>query len=121
MMEMDGRNGAKCQKSKLGDIDDIIEFVLNDNKTKLCIVSSPTIEIRSQKCERTRIDAVADFFMFSERVSRFSLDLQAIRPSEFVGTRRKVALRSEAYAWASILRSFNKLCEVGDLSYLVYF
>ena len=51
MMEMDGRDGAKCQKSKLGDIDDIIEFVLNDNKTKLCIVSSPTIEIRSQKQE----------------------------------------------------------------------
>ena len=40
MMEMDGRDSAKCQKSKLGDIDAIIEFVLNDNKTKLCIVSS---------------------------------------------------------------------------------
>ena len=51
MMEMDGRDGAKCQKSKLGDIDAIIEFVLNDNKMKLCIVSSPTIEIRSQKRE----------------------------------------------------------------------
>ena len=34
MMEMDGRDSAKCRKSKLGDIDDIIEFVLNDNKTK---------------------------------------------------------------------------------------
>ena len=50
-MEMDGRDGAKCQKSKLEDIDGIIEFVLNDNKTKLCIASSPTIEIRSQKWE----------------------------------------------------------------------
>ena len=59
MMEMNGQDGDKCQKSKLGDIDDIIEFVLNDNKIKLCIVSSPTIEIRSQKRERTRIDAVA--------------------------------------------------------------
>ena len=48
MMEMNGRDGAKCQKSKLGDIDGIIEFVLN---AKLCIVSSPTIEIRSQKRE----------------------------------------------------------------------
>ena len=64
MMEMKGRDGAKCKKSKLGDIDGIIEFVLNDNKTKLYIVSSPTIEIRSQKHERTRIDAVADFFRF---------------------------------------------------------
>ena len=34
MMEMDGRDSAKCRKSKLGDIDVIIEFVLNDNKTK---------------------------------------------------------------------------------------
>ena len=50
-MKMDGRGNAKCQKSKNGDIDDIIEFVLNDNKTKLCIVSSPPIEIRSQKRE----------------------------------------------------------------------
>ena len=65
MMEMDGRGNAKCQKSKSGDIDGIIEFVLNDNKTKLCIVSSPPIEIRSQKREwkRERV-AVADFYFF---------------------------------------------------------
>ena len=61
---MNGRDGAKFQKSKFGDIDDIIEFVLNDNKTKLCIVSSPTIEIRSQKRGRAKIDVVADFFRF---------------------------------------------------------
>ena len=78
MMEMNDRDGAKCKKSRLGDIDDIIEFVLNDNKTKLCIVSSPTIEIRSQKRERTRIDAVANFLGFSERVSHFSLDFWLI-------------------------------------------
>ena len=35
MMEMDGRDGTKCQKSKSEDMIDIIEFVLNDNKTKL--------------------------------------------------------------------------------------
>ena len=34
MIEMDGRDSAKCQKSKLGDIDGIMEIVLNDNKTK---------------------------------------------------------------------------------------
>ena len=34
-MEMDGRDSAKCRKSKLGDIDDIIEFVLNDNNAKI--------------------------------------------------------------------------------------
>ena len=34
MMEADGRDSAKCKKSKLRDIDGIIEIVLNDNKTK---------------------------------------------------------------------------------------
>ena len=56
----------------------------------------------------------------SERVCDFSLGLRAIRPSEFFGTRRKVALRSEAYAWAPVLRSFDKLHEVGVSSYLSY-
>ena len=97
MIKTDGRDSAKCQKSKLRDIDGIIEIVLNDNKTKLCIVSSPTIEIRSQKREKGRIDAVAYFLCFSERVSSFSLDFLLIRPSEFFGARRKVALRGEAY------------------------
>ena len=35
MMEMEGRDSAKCRKSKLGDIDDIIEFVLNEEKDKI--------------------------------------------------------------------------------------
>ena len=35
---------------------------------------------------------------FRERVCGFSLGLRAIRPSEFFGTRRKVALRSEVNA-----------------------
>ena len=49
----------------------------------------------------------------------FSLGFWAIRPSELFGTRRKVALRGEAYEWTPVLRSFDKLREVGDLSYLV--
>ena len=36
-----------------------------------------------------------------------------ILPSEFFGARSKEALRSEAYAWAPVLRSFDKLSEVG--------
>ena len=48
----------------------------------------------------------------------FSLGFRAIRPSEFFGERRKVVLRDEAYAWAPILRSFDKLIEVGVSSYL---
>ena len=55
-----------------------------------------------------------------ESVCDFSLGLQAIRPSEFFGTRRKVALRSETNVWVPVLRSFDKLCEVGVSSYLSF-
>ena len=55
-----------------------------------------------------------------ERECVFSLRLRAIQPSEFVGTKRKVILRSEGNAWAPILRSFDKLREVGVLPYLFY-
>ena len=34
MMKMEALGSAKCQKSKLGDIYDIMEIFLNDNKTK---------------------------------------------------------------------------------------
>ena len=55
---------------------------------------------------------------FSERVSDFSLRSRAIGPSDFVGPRRKMVLRSEGFAWVSVLGSFDKLREVGVLSYL---
>ena len=58
-------------------------------------------------------------FDFRERRKSLSLDFWEIRPSKFVGTRRKIALRIEAYAWAPLLRTFDKLREVGDLSHLV--
>ena len=116
---MDGRDSAKCKKSKLGDIDVIIEFALNDNKTKTIIVSSPTFIKRSQNVGRRERGCSSHFLCFSERVSSFSLDLRAIRSSEFFGARRKAVLRREAYMRAPILGSFDKLCEVGDLSYLV--
>ena len=51
----------------------------------------------------------------------FSLGLRVIRPSEFAGTRRKVALRIEAYPWAPVLGVFDKLREVGVLSYLGFY
>ena len=59
--------------------------------------------------------------IFRERVRDFSLDFWLIRPSDSFGARRKAVLRGEAYAWAPVLRSFDKLREIGDLSYLVYF
>ena len=43
-----------------------------------------------------------------------------IRPSEFFGSRRKVTLRSKAYAWVSVLKSFDKLREVRVLFYLSF-
>ena len=61
---MDGRDSAKCRKSKLGDIDDIIEFVLNDNKTKTVIVSSPTFIKRSQNVGRRGRGCSSHFFVF---------------------------------------------------------
>ena len=57
---------------------------------------------------------------FREIGSDFSLRSQAIRPSDFFGARRKVALRGKAYAWALVLGSFDKLRELGVLSYLFY-
>ena len=70
--------------------------------------------------ERKEILQKLDFSKPSERECDFSLRLRAIQPPEFVGTRRKVALRSEAYEWAPILRSFDKLREVGVSSYLSF-
>ena len=55
---------------------------------------------------------------FLVRKRDFSLNFRQIRPSEFFGARRKVALHEEGNAWTPFLRSFDKLCEVGDLSYL---
>ena len=61
-----------------------------------------------------------DFSFSSKRERGFSLDFRAIRPSEFFRTRKKVALRDEAYAWAPVLRSLDKFREVGVLSYLSF-
>ena len=55
---------------------------------------------------------------FSERMSIFSLKYRAIRPSTVFGTRRKVALRVEGFAWVPDLGSFLKLREVGVSPYL---
>ena len=108
-------------KSKLGDIDGIIEIILNDNKTKLCIVSSSSNgKRRKENVKEEGIGPVAKDFFFRVRRCTFSLSFQAIRPSKFFGARRKFALCSEAYEWALVLRSFDKLREVGVLSYLSF-
>ena len=61
-----------------------------------------------------------EILIFRERGSDFSLRSRAIGQSDFFGPRRKVALHCEDYAWTPILRSFNKIREVGVLSYLFY-
>ena len=53
-------------------------------------------------------------------MSDFSLGSRAIRLSKFFGTRRKTVLHGEDNAWVPVLGSFDKLCEVGVLSYLSY-
>ena len=59
-------------------------------------------------------------FLERERERDFSLRFREIRQSEFVGTRRKAVLRSEDFTWVPVLRSFDKLCEVGVSSYLSF-
>ena len=65
-------------------------------------------------------DAVSFVFQNLVRECDFSLGLRAIRPSEFFGTRRKVSLRSKANTWVPVLRSFDKLREIGVSSYLSF-
>ena len=50
----------------------------------------------------------------------FSLRSRPIGPSDFFRPRNKVVLRGEDYACALVLGSFEKLREVGVLSYLSY-
>ena len=72
-MEIDGRDSAKCRKSKLGDMDDIIDFVVNDNKTKTIIVSSPTFIKRSQNVGRKKRRCSSHFFCVLVRQYQASL------------------------------------------------
>ena len=44
-----------------------------------------------------------------EKKSDFSLDFPVFGPSNFIGPRSKVFLRGKGYAWAPVLRSFDKL------------
>ena len=58
--------------------------------------------------------------IFRERESAFSLRSRSIGPSDFFGPRRKVVLRGKGNAWAPVLGVFDKLLDVGVLSYLSY-
>ena len=58
--------------------------------------------------------------MFLERRNNFSLRSRAIGPTDFFGARMKAVLLGEDNAWTPVLGSFDKLHEVGVLSYLFY-
>ena len=70
--------------------------------------------------EGNKLQKLRFFSIFRERVCHFFLRSRAIRPTEFFGPISKAVLRSEGFAWAQVLRSFDKLCEVGVLSCLSY-
>ena len=63
--------------------------------------------------ERGRRYFILYFFSLS-----FFLRSTKIGPQVFVGTEGKVDLRDESYAWTPKSLSFDKLREVGVLSYL---
>ena len=86
--------------------------------TKELIVLIFFLKLKTKTCWKGKERQGLLVFGFSERKCSFSLRSRAIGPSKFVGARRKAALRGEAYEWAPVLGVFDKLCEVGDLSYL---
>ena len=73
--------------------------------------------VQDEKCDA---EAMLLIFLERERESTFSLGFQLIGPSVFDGARSKVVLRDEGNTWAPVLGSFDKLREVGVLSYLFY-
>ena len=60
------------------------------------------------------------WWIFSERVSNFSLGFRVIGPSDRFGPRSKVAFHGKGFAWVLVSGVFDKLREVGVLSYLSY-
>ena len=77
--------------------------------------------MKAKMCrEQKRVAVSEGFDIFRERRYHFSLRSRAIGPLDFFGARRKAVLRREDNAWTPVLRSFDKLREVGVSSYLFY-
>ena len=89
---------------------------LNEEKTKR---NSCLLHLKRRKTKTCRERCSELSFHFLDREREFSLYFRAIRLSKFFGERSKVVLRGEGNAWAPVLWSFDKLREVGVLSYLV--
>ena len=119
MMVIDGRNSAKCQKSKTWGHNWHFRICLSEKKTKRGTV---VVFFKYQKRKRGEEGrkCIRFFFIFSERECDISLRFWAIRPSEFFGARRKDVLRGEGNAWAQVLGVFDNFCEIGVSPYLVF-
>ena len=66
-----------------------------------------------------RVLVFQKWWIFSERVSNFSLGFWPIEPSDLFGPRSKVDSHDKGYAWAPVSGVFDKLHEVGVLLYLI--
>ena len=86
--------------------------------TKIATVSSLPMLKEAKKREMRGREPVDQNLSFRERLSDFSLEIRAIRPSAVFGTRRRAALRGEGFSWVPDLGSFLKLREVGVSPYL---
>ena len=84
-------------------------------------MNSDLLPFEDQKMQWLREDVQwLRMVVFRERRCPFSLRFRSIGSSDFFEARRKVALRGEGNAWAPVSWSFDKLHEVGVLSYLFY-
>ena len=103
---------------RLEDMDDINRIV-NEKKDK---TSNSGLLLQKERRKRAggkwRCRKLG--FVILERECVFSLRSRAIGPSDIFGPRRKIVLRDESNAWAPVSWSFDKLHEVGVLSYLSY-
>ena len=79
-----------------------------------------SIFLASTCSRRERREQIQTWRVFRERMCNLSLGFPAFGSSDFFGPRSKVVLRNEGYAWAPVSRIFDKIREVGVLSYLIY-
>ena len=73
---------------------------------------------KKKKQEKGSVEEGETDFIFSFLC--FFIRFTKIGPSDFFGLKSKVVLHIDDYTWAPISGVFDKLCEVGVLSYLFY-
>ena len=119
-METDGLESAMCQNPREGTHWELFKFLMIMRQKGIVYIFFLQKSQKREGEDEKRFYSSLGFDIFRKRGSGFSIRFLAIGPSEFFGLRRKVVLRGKGNAWASVLRSFDKLHEVGVLSYLSY-